>query len=174
MLVFLVFIFGAGLVVLAHYAVTKLPTYLQERRLSERIEEVTAVDAPKDEDAAELVKTRHEGPLPALDRLATGTAQGSALAAWVEQSGVQISMSALLLISFSLAALFGFIATSVLRMAVGWLIGGGLGFSLPFVFLRMKRTKRLRTFEEAFPEALDLMSRALKAGHAFATGLKMV
>ena len=32
----------------------------------------------------------------------------------------------------------------------------------------------MRTFEEQFPEALDLVSRALKAGHAFATGLKMV
>ena len=32
----------------------------------------------------------------------------------------------------------------------------------------------MRAFEEQFPEALDLISRALKAGHAFATGLKMV
>src|SRR5204863_1727775 len=54
------------------------------------------------------------------------------------------------------------------------LIGGALGFAMPFLILRIKRTRRLRTFEEAFPEALDLVSRALKAGHAFATGLKMV
>ena len=40
--------------------------------------------------------------------------------------------------------------------------------------LRFKRTRRLRAFEEMFPEALDLVARALKAGHAFATGLKMV
>jgi tight adherence protein B len=45
---------------------------------------------------------------------------------------------------------------------------------LPWMVLRIKRTRRLRAFEEAFPEALDLMARALKAGHAFATGLKMV
>jgi tight adherence protein B len=38
----------------------------------------------------------------------------------------------------------------------------------------MKRTRRMRAFEEQFPEALDLIARALKAGHAFATGLKMV
>jgi len=175
MLVLLVFLFGVGIVMGGYYAVTKLPAYLQERRLSERIEEVTSVEAPKDEsNAAELVKDRHEGPLPALDRLATGTAQGSALAAWVDQSGVRLSISALLLISLCLAALFGLIAASALRLAVGWLVGGLIGFALPFVFLRMKRTKRLRKFEEAFPEALDLMARALKAGHAFATGLKMV
>ena len=49
-----------------------------------------------------------------------------------------------------------------------------VGAALPWMVLRIKRTRRLRTFEEAFPEALDLVSRALKAGHAFATGLKMV
>ena len=174
MIVLLVFLFGAGLVFGGYYLVTKGPAYLQERRLSERIEEVTAVQSPSGDDPTELVKTRQEGPLPALDRLASGTARGSALAAWVEQSGVQISMSALLLIAFAAALVFGFIAASVLRLAVGWLIGGALGFSLPFVFLRIKRTRRLRKFEEAFPEALDLMARALKAGHAFATGLKMV
>jgi tight adherence protein B len=55
------------------------------------------------------------------------------------------------------------------------LIGGFLvGASLPFIVLNVKRNRRLRTFEEQFPEALDLISRALKAGHAFATGLKMV
>jgi len=176
MLVLLVFLFGAGIVVLAYYAVTKLPAYLQEQRLNARLEEVTAVDGPKDDDdhAGELAKNRQLGPLPALERIAKGTSQGSALAAWVDQSGVQISISALLLIAFLLAALLGFLAAGVLRMGVGWLIGGAIGFALPFVFLRMKRTRRLRKFEEAFPEALDLMARALKACHAFATGLKMV
>ena len=40
--------------------------------------------------------------------------------------------------------------------------------------MRVKRTVRLRTFEEQFPEAIDLISRALRAGHAFTTGLGMV
>ena len=59
-------------------------------------------------------------------------------------------------------------------MKLGWVIGGPLGAALPWMFLRIKRTRRMRTFEENFPEALDLVSRALKAGHAFATGMKMV
>jgi tight adherence protein B len=54
------------------------------------------------------------------------------------------------------------------------LLGGGFGFSLPFLYLNFKRGRRLRKFEEEFPEALDLIARALKAGHAFVTGLKMV
>ena len=40
--------------------------------------------------------------------------------------------------------------------------------------VRYKRTKRLQTFEEQFPEAHRSIARALRAGHAFTTGLGMV
>ena len=59
-------------------------------------------------------------------------------------------------------------------MPIGWVIGGAIGLVVPFVYVKVKRTRRMRAFEEKFPEALDLVARALKAGHAFATGLKMV
>jgi tight adherence protein B len=69
--------------------------------------------------------------------------------------------------------LFAAIAGVVTRTPWSLPIGAAMGFGLPFLVLRIKRTRRLRKFEEEFPEALDLISRALKAGHAFATGLKM-
>jgi tight adherence protein B len=174
MLVLLVFLLGAGAVLGAYAGYTKLPGFLLQRKLNTRLEEVTATDAAETQDAANLVKTRHGGPLPALDRLAGGTARGSALAAWIEQSGVKVSISALLLMALGGAVLFGLIVAGAMRMQVGWLIGGGVGFALPFMVLKVKRKRRMAAFEEAFPEALDLVARALKAGHAFATGLKMV
>jgi tight adherence protein B len=171
-LVLSVFVLGVGAVVGAYAAVTRLPGFLLRRKLNTRLEEVTAPDVPDAEDGAALVKERHVGPLPGLDRFASGTARGSALASWVEQSGV--SISALLLVALGCAAVVGLIVASALRMSAGWPIGGATGFVMPFVILKIKRTRRMRAFEEAFPEALDLVSRALKAGHAFATGLKMV
>ena len=45
---------------------------------------------------------------------------------------------------------------------------------VPVGLLAWKRSRRLLKFEEQFPEALDLLSRALKAGHALTTGLQMV
>ena len=173
-LVLSVFVLGAGAVFGAYLAVTKLPGYLLQRKLNTRLDEVTAPVDATPEQGGDLVKETHAGFLPGFDRLAAGTARGSALATWIEQSGVQISISGLILVAGVCALLFGFIAASALRLTVGWIGGGLLGASLPFVFLRVKRTRRLRAFEEAFPEALDLVSRALKAGHAFATGLKMV
>ena len=49
-----------------------------------------------------------------------------------------------------------------------------VGLVAPIAVLRGRRVKRLGKFEEHFPEALDLMSRAVRAGHAFSAGLKMV
>jgi len=45
---------------------------------------------------------------------------------------------------------------------------------LPIAFVAFKRKQRLRKFEEHFPEALDLLGRAVRAGHAFTTGLEMI
>jgi tight adherence protein B len=156
-LVVSVFVIVVGLIMGLFLGVTKLPGFLLQRKLSTRLEEVTAPADALAENGDTLVKDKHEGFLPGLDRLAVGTERGSNLAIWIEQSGMQIRIIA-----------------TVLRLAIGWLVGGALGFSLPFFVLRIKRTRRLHAFEEAFPEALDLISRALKAGHAFATGLKMV
>ena len=169
-----VFVVSVAVVMGLFLGVIRLPGYLAQRKLNSRLDELAVVPDASTDSNEDLVKTKNDGVLPGFDRLAAGTERGSRLATWIEQSGVSISLSALLLISLVLAALFGLIAAMLLRLTVGWVIGGALGFSLPFVFLRVKRTRRLHKFEEEFPEALDLISRALKAGHAFATGLKMV
>ena len=174
MIVFLVFLFGVAAVMGAYLAVTKLPGYLAQRKLDARLEEVTAVPKEVTGDNPELVKGSEEGFLPVVERFTTSTQKGADLAVWVEQSGARISLSALLLIAALLGVFFGLVVASALRMPIGWVLGFALGFALPFIVLRVKRTRRLRKFEEEFPEALDLIARALKAGHAFATGLKMV
>jgi tight adherence protein B len=54
------------------------------------------------------------------------------------------------------------------------LIFGAAATSAPFLVISWLREKRLRQFEERFPEALDLLGRAVRAGHAFTTGLEMI
>jgi tight adherence protein B len=48
------------------------------------------------------------------------------------------------------------------------------GAALPYMFVRRKRSKRLFAFEEHLPEAIDLLARAIRAGHPLSAGLKMV
>jgi tight adherence protein B len=174
-LVVLAFIVGVGLVMGGFTAASKLPQMLMQRRLGVRLQEVSQpLERVEDTNAKLLVKVQAEGPLPAIDRFLGTTTRGSALGRWVDQSGLKLSLSGVVLISLTLAALFALVTTAIVRSKWGLPIGAALGFALPFAFLSFKRTRRMRAFEEQFPEGLDLIARALKAGHAFATGLKMV
>ena len=112
--------------------------------------------------------------MPALDRMIGGTTRGSALGRWIDQSGVKASISGVIVVALCSATAVGLIGYLVTHASWGFMAGAAIGFVVPFIVLKVKRAKRLRTFEEQFPEGLDLISRALKAGHAFATGLKMV
>ena len=172
-LVILMFFFGVAAVMGLYYGAIRVPGMMAQRKLDARLQELSApVDEPKDAESL-LVKVQHEGPMPAVDRFFAGTTRGSALGRWIEQSGMKVSVSGVLMIALVCAALMALVAGIVTRAPWGLPIGGVLGFALPFLFLKVKRTRRMRTFEEQFPEALDLIARALKAGHAFATGLKM-
>jgi tight adherence protein B len=169
-----VFVAGTALAMGLMLLAGKLPGHLAQRRLLTRLGELNRPDAGGGEDADGLVKEKHAGPLPVLDRLAGGTSRGVSLNRWLEQSGARITVSGLLLIALGSAFLCGFLGAVLSKMPVGWVVGGAIGFMLPFVVIKIKRTRRMRKYEEMFPDALDLISRALKAGHAFATGLKMV
>jgi tight adherence protein B len=170
----LAFLVGVGLVLgMAQFA-SKVPTMMMRRKLESRLQEVSVAERPENESANILVKSLKAGPLPGLDRAFGETARGNALASWIEQSGAKSSLSAVLLVAAACGVGVAFVAALFTRAPWSMVAGFALGFSLPFVVLRTKRTRRLRSFEEQFPEALDLIGRALKAGHAFATGLKMV
>jgi tight adherence protein B len=52
--------------------------------------------------------------------------------------------------------------------------GALLGFFVPYAYASHMRTKRFQKFEEKFPEAIDTLSRAVRAGHAFTTALEMI
>jgi tight adherence protein B len=90
------------------------------------------------------------------------------------ESGLKMTVGSFVL-TVVVAAVAGSVAawmlTGMFSAAAVMAVIGGL---LPFIYVRRKRAVRLRVFEEQFPEAIDLISRALRAGHAFTTGLGMV
>jgi tight adherence protein B len=172
--VIIAFIVGVGLVLAGAHFADKAPAMMMRRKLEARLQEVTFGDKPESEPAKALLKTLNKGPLPALDRAFGETARGRSLAGWIEQSGTKATLSSMLLVAAIIGLTIGFLTSTFTRTPIFLMMGFAVGASLPFLILRVKRSRRMRAFEEQFPEALDLISRALKAGHAFATGLKMV
>jgi tight adherence protein B len=53
---------------------------------------------------------------------------------------------------------------------IALLVGG----SLPHLYVLRRRTRRMKRFEELFPSTVELLGRAIRAGHPFASGMKMV
>jgi tight adherence protein B len=92
----------------------------------------------------------------------------------LHQSGLRMNVAVYLLMTGCLgvgAFWLALLSTKLIFLAV---VAGLLVGSIPYIFVRYKRNKRLRKFEEQFPEAIDLVARALRAGHALPTGLGMV
>src|SRR5262245_59565080 len=92
----------------------------------------------------------------------------------LNQAGMKITVATLLL-SAGVLALGTFLRVSYIAgHRVFGLVAGVLSTAVPFIVVRQKKANRLKKFEEQFPEAIDLIGRALRAGHAFTTGLAMV
>jgi tight adherence protein B len=92
----------------------------------------------------------------------------------IEQSGTSMTVGTFLLASGLCGLVVALVAHRIAGLLPVTALLGLLACTVPTSVLRFMRTRRLLRFEEQFPEALDLMSRALKAGHAFTTGLAMV
>jgi tight adherence protein B len=94
----------------------------------------------------------------------------------IEQSGQNLTSSKLLAISgacFGVAFLLGL---KVHLLSTPWSACalGAAGASIPLVVVIRKRAKNIADFEKQFPEALDFLSRSMRAGHGFSIALEML
>lgn len=90
----------------------------------------------------------------------------------MEQSGLQMTVARLLLITLATATGSYLLAVIMLPAPIAALVAAAAA-SLPIIHVQRRRAQRLRKLERQLPDALDLIGRALRAGHAFATGLQM-
>ena len=106
--------------------------------------------------------------------LARGSGVSGPLERMITQSGLKLTVGTLLLASAFLACVTFLLVKWATYYTYLGLAAAPFGAALPFLVVRTARAKRLTLFEEQFPEAIELLARALRAGHAFPTGLTMV
>lgn len=92
----------------------------------------------------------------------------------IAQSGLKLNVATFLLFSMTAALAAFMLLSAVTGLALVGIGGAVLAGLAPLFLVRRARTKRMYKFEEQFPEAIDLVARALRAGHALPTGLGMV
>jgi len=174
-LAFLVFLLVAGGVLAAYFAATRLPGMLAARKLDQRLREVST--GPGDAEASgddSIVKREQASAMPGIDRLMSHTAAGTWLSRLIEQSGARTTPGTIVLASLVLATGGTFVASLFVHQPLFLPIAAIAGGVAPYAWLVNRRSSRLKKFEEHFPEALDLLSRGIRAGHALQTAMGMV
>jgi tight adherence protein B len=91
----------------------------------------------------------------------------------LQQAGITWSLQTLLLLSLGMAIGLGVLALLATGSVPVGLVATVVGAILPTMYVRRRRTKRLNAFEEMLPDAIDLVGRALRAGHPLSAGFKM-
>ena len=123
----------------------------------------------------QLLKQRMLSEVPAIERVLLQMAQAQTLDRLILQAGLDWTVSRLLLSCAAFAAAAGVFMLYGLHQAF-WMAGfvGAAAGAVPLLYVSHRRRRRLGKFERQLPEALDLITRALRAGHAFSSALQMV
>ncbi|MCS6864170.1 MAG: type II secretion system F family protein [Gemmataceae bacterium] len=143
-----------------------------EGRASERLDQLVGRNTRTDSSADLLLKQALEevDKKTLMDRL---TPEFFNLTRLFEQADCNIKPSALFGVSLVLSVLGAALSIWLVNIYVAPM--GALGlFSLPWLWLYTKRANRLKAFAAQLPDAMELVARALRAGHSLAAGMHVV
>jgi tight adherence protein B len=144
----------------------------ESKRIKERLRSVAIYDDRKD---AKLLKQRMLSEVPSLERLLLKFPAAANLQQAIHQAGLQWTVSRLLLTCVVIGVSGMLMTSSFAHQGMLWSAGIGMAVALlPWLYVQRKRWARLHKMERQLPEALDLMIRALRSGHAFSSALQML
>ncbi len=124
----------------------------------------------------ELALLRDEllSSIPAFNRLLSNSPKIAQLQRYLSQADVTMRAGKFILVSVSAAAFVGLFAAQLGLPAIFiLLLTPAAGFG-PLAYVAILRRRRFNRFEESFPEAIDLMGRSVRAGHAFSSSLELI
>jgi tight adherence protein B len=151
----------------------------QARLLRGRLASVQKAEQSTSEDLA-LLRDEMMSKIPALDSLLRRSERMANFQIFLEQADLKVRAGNILLLCVVSAAVVGVIGYLVAgslppnQAALFVMVGIVLGGTLPYSYASYRRTKRFQRFEELFPNAIDTLARAVRAGHAFTTALELI
>lgn len=142
------------------------------KRLEARLQQVST--ASSEPPLASLLRAKYLKELSPLERTLESLPLMESLGRTIEQSGKHTRAYQVVLASFALAVGLGIGAWVLTRLWPAAAAAAMCGFVAPYLKVSVDRARRLAKFEEQMPDAIDVMKRALKAGHPFSQSLKLV
>ena len=142
------------------------------KKLQSRLSEIEAESG--DESFSSLLRQKYLRELSPFERQLEDLPAMVYLARIIAQGGHKFLAYRVVLLSIVLAVAAATVTWLLFRSvpiaAIGLAIAGGL----PYVKIFRDRTMRIQQFEEQLPDAIDMVKRALRAGHPFTGAIKLV
>lgn len=132
-----------------------------------------SLTSESESEGSDIVKKMVLSDLPFLNQILSAFPGVDRLELLMRQANVKYTMSFFILLSLALALSGYLLGVILLKNPIFALLLGLAAASLPLLTLRMKKKKRIAKFEKQLPEGLGLIARALRAGHAFTSGMKL-
>src|SRR5918912_1019687 len=143
-------------------------------RLRQRLEDVLLHSGHTEDVEVLLAREELMSEIPWLNRTLVEVRSAMRLKRVLDQADLQITVTRLLMLSL-MAGILAALAVSMLTASLVLIVCVGVaGLAAPFIHVFWTRKKRFDKFLEHLPDTLELMSRALSAGHAFPEALHMV
>jgi tight adherence protein B len=143
------------------------------KRLKVRLQDIEKFEADM-ESMSSLMRARYLQRLSPIEQYLESLPLMENLAEFIEQAGHTILAYRLVLISLAAACVAGVVTWELSRMMFLSFALAAVASAVPFFKVAKDRANRFAKFEEQLPDAIDVIRRALLAGHPFATGLKLV
>jgi tight adherence protein B len=168
----LVFLSTLGLLMSAAYFLVQAP--LEKRKLRGRLEAVQQVSLRPADEETEILRKEMLSDVPALNQFLVQIPAVLRLQLFLQQAAIDMQVVPFLLIALILA-LFAFVGTLAAGLTIVFCVTTAVAVgSAPFLVAQYKRQQRFARFEEQFPDAMELLSRAVRAGHAFTTAFSLI
>lgn len=172
-LTILVFVVVSGLLLTAAYFLLAIP--MARRQMRTRLATIGEGGTLEAATEAEILRQDPLSNMPRVQKVIARLPFLPKLQLFIEQAGMTIPAGAIILISLAFA-LFPALVGTMLANAPSFVIlpAAVLFGAIPFAYIALKRRKRFNRFSEGFPEAIDMLARAVRAGHAFTTGFSLI
>jgi tight adherence protein B len=146
----------------------------QARLLRDRLATVEKAAARQPSEELALLRDEMLSEIPALDNLLRRSSRISGLQTMLSQANLKMRAGNILILCVASGAAVGLVVLLASGFPQFVWLGVILGALMPYSYASYRRTKRFQQFEELFPQAIDTLARAVRAGHAFTTALELI
>jgi len=174
LIAFVIFLMAVLFIGGIYFFIWEVPERDKRKKIKERLESISEAGRRAPTPELDIIKSELLSDVPAFNRVLLQFSHTSSLKKLIGQANVRIKVSTFILISLVLFAAGIVGSNQLLNIWVVNILIGLCCSTFPLLVILYKRKRRFRKFEELFPEALELLTRAVKAGHAFNTGIEMI